>query len=48
MNSPSRMSQLMPWMTLTLPKAFWMFLNETDAIAGLQDLTAPAVRPDTM
>ena len=49
-NSPSWMSKLMPWMTLTLPKDFWMSRNETEAMAQVQVqlFTAPAVRPETM
>ena len=31
-NSPSAMSKLMPWMTLTLPKFFSILLNDTDAM----------------
>src|SRR5664279_5798505 len=33
MNSPSRMSKLMPWMTFVWPKDFSMFWNDTVAIA---------------
>src|SRR6478735_2350131 len=32
MNSPSWMSNEMPWMTFVLPKAFSMFWNDTEAI----------------
>src|SRR6476659_699280 len=32
MNSPSLMSNPMPWMTLVLPKLFSMSLNDTDAM----------------
>ncbi len=50
-NSPSEMSKLMPWMILTLPKAFSILRNDTEAMFGIsrgQLFTAPAVRPDTM
>ena len=47
-NSPSRMSKLMPWMMSVLPKDFLMLRKDTEAMSDSQDLTAPAVRPDTM
>ena len=48
-NSPSSMSNQIPWITFVAPNDFSMLRNETDG-HGLPHhaLTAPAVRPDTM